>query len=285
MNWLYFLGAIIVFYIVFAPRFAAWFYRPVLFPRLPMRSHEASPIIAGIKGKAIYFTQSDDNRLCAWYFRNPKSIYTMLVSHGNLGNIETHNYLTEGLLKAGTSVFIYDYSGYGASTGLPDLGSVTKDAEAAYDYLVEQEQVLAENIVLYGESIGAAITSHLAIVRRAKAIICQSGFISLRRIATEKIPLLYLYPDWLFPSHSLHTLNNLQQVNVPLLIMHGEKDIVVPFSHAESLFAGAPEPKQIIAFEKRGHKDMVFGDLGYFVSTIDVFLQSLSELNTAQKSI
>ncbi len=277
MTMIYLFIVIVAVYLIFAPRFAAWFYRPFLFPRLAMPHHRDSPSIYGVKGAPVDFIQSNGNKLCAWYFRLAEAKETMLVSHGNLGNMKTHSYLTEGLLKAGFSVFIYDYSGYGASTGLPNLHTLSADAQAAYDYLVTVEKLVPENIVLYGESIGAAVAAHLATTREARALICQSGFASLRQIACETMPFLHLYPELLFPCRALDTSNSLANVNIPLLIMHGEKDSVIPFRHAEQLFELANEPKHLIPFEDCEHKDVVFARPEHFINTVQTFLQSASK--------
>jgi len=282
MNLVLLLLAIIAIYIIFAPRLAAWFYRPILFPRIRMASHMEAPHFEGIKGEAVNFKQVSGNKLYAWFFRVPQARFTILVSHGNFGNIETHSYLGEALVKAGYSVFMYDYSGYGASTGLPDLTTVIDDAQAAYDYLIESQKLQAQNIILYGESIGAAISAHLATVRQARALICQSGFVSLRTIATEKLPMLRLYPDWLFPSHTLHTLNSLRNVSLPVLIMHGQKDSIVPFHHAQILYQAAQEPKRLVPFSECGHRNVSFANPDYFSKTVQNFIQTIYDqaLNT-----
>jgi fermentation-respiration switch protein FrsA (DUF1100 family) len=275
MNIICLLIAIVAIYVLLAPRFAAWFYRPVLFPRLAMTSHENPPIIAEIKAKAIKFLQSNGNKLCAWFYRNPNSRFIMLVSHGNFGNMETHSYLTEALIRSGFSVFIYDYSGYGASTGLPNLNIVTNDAESAYDYLVKHEKIAPENIILYGESIGASIASHLATTRKVKALICQSGFSSFRSIVLEKMPFLKVYPKMLFPRHSLDTICSIMNLQVPVLIIHGVKDDVVLFHHAESIFKAAKLPKILISLPDCDHRNVTFADREKFISIVQEFSKSL----------
>ncbi len=240
-----------------------------------MASHENPPLMVGISARAITFLQADGNSLCAWFYVNPNAKFTMLVSHGNLGNMQTHSYLTEALIRAGYSVFIYDYSGYGASSGKPDLSTVTKDAEAAYDCLIGFGEQKAENIILYGESIGASVSAHLATVRAARAIICQSGFCSLRKIAVEKMPLLKIYPEFMFPHHSLDTITNIRSVKIPLLIMHGEKDDIVPFAHGQMIFASACEPKLLVSFSNCDHKNVTFADRGKFMDVLEKFLQPI----------
>lgn len=277
--------AIIAIYVLFAPRLAAWFYRPFLFPRLAMANYEDPPAIEGIEAKAVKFLQGDGNHLCAWFYRNPKAEFTMLVSHGNLGNMQTHCYLTEALVEGGYSVFIYDYSGYGASTGLPDLNTVAKDAEAAYDYLVQTEGLSQENIILYGESIGAAISVYLAKVRKVRAIVCQSGFCSFRGIATEKMPFLKLYPEWLFPQHCLDTMTSIPNVQIPVLIVHGMKDTIVPFHHARIIFEAASQPKKLVAFPDCDHKNITFANRENFIQALHKFSLPLNKEKIGEQNI
>lgn len=267
--------AIIALYFICAPRYADWLYRPILFPRKKMDNHNNPPVLNGFNAESVIFRQPDGNDLCAWYYRHPKSKYTMLVSHGNYGNMLTHSYLAEALLAGGYSVFIYDYSGYGASTGVPDLPTITNDAEAAYDYLTIDKGVKADNIILYGESIGASITAHLAAVRNVRAIILQSGFSSLRAIATETFMPLKLYPRYLFPDGNLDTKTNIARVRAPILVLHGALDNVVPFHHAQIIFDSAWEPKQFSPFLECDHRNISFADRSKFIKVIDEFIDSL----------
>jgi len=248
----------------------------MLFHPEPLQEKEEAPVIEGVKGESINFTQADGHKLHAWYYKHPESKYVMLVSHGNRGNIATHDYLTAALLKHGVSVFIYDYCGYGASSGLPDLARVTGNAEAAYDYLVKERQVSPEQVILYGESLGAAISAHLATVRQAKAIIFQSGFSSLRKIAREKVPLTGLYPKAFFPNPPLDAVKSFENIRIPVLFVHGLQDTIVPFHHAEAVFAAAREPKRLVCFETSAHRDCILNEKDNFNTAMQEFFRTIS---------
>ncbi len=266
-----------VTYLAFAPRFAAWLYRPMLFHPEPLADSQSAPVYQGIAGQSIYFQQADGNQLAAWFFLSPEAKFTVLVNHGNRGNISNRANLIQALLKSGLSVFIYDYSGYGKSDGQPDLATVTNDAQAAYDYLVQEKQLLPENIILYGESLGGAISAHLATVRKVRAIIYQSGFSSLRRIVCEKMPVLMIYPELLFPFPPLDAVKNFKNVHVPLLIVHGQQDTVVPFHHAQDVFKAASPPKELICFKSAAHSDFVLAEPKRFALVLKEFLLSLEQ--------
>ena len=264
-------------YLLLAPRFAAWFYRSMLFHPEPWQKSVEIPVIEGIQGESVDFTQPNGLKLHAWFFDLPQAKYTILVSHGNRGNIATHDYLIAALLKQGVSVFMYDYSGYGASSGLPNLSVVTSNAEAAYDYLVDIKKLSPDNLILYGESLGAAVSAHLATVRKAKAIIYQSGFSSLAKIAREKMPLMAIYPKMFFPKPQLDAVNSFKKISIPVLIVHGLQDVLVPIHHAKAVFAAAAEPKHLVFFETAAHRDCITADTESFNAAIQQFFKVLSD--------
>jgi len=275
MYWLLIIMLLLAIYLLLAPRFAAWFYRPLLFHPEPLQNDAEAPVIEGIQGKPINFAQADGHKLHAWYFEYPQAEYTVLVSHGNRGNIATHDYLIAALLKHGVSVFMYDYCGYGASSGLPDLSTVTSNAEAAYDYLVKERLLPPDKLILYGESLGAAVSAHLATVRQAKAIIFQSGFSSLRKIAREKLPFVGLYPKVFFPQPPLDAVKSFKNIRIPVLVVHGLQDMLVPFHHAQAVFAAAAEPKQLVSFETGAHRDCILAETDRFNAAMQQFLKTI----------
>ena len=266
-----------IVYLAFAPRFAAWLYRPMLFHPEPLADSQSPPTYQGITGQSVYFLQADGNRLNAWLFSLPGAKFTAIVSHGNRGNIANRAYLIQALLKSGLSVFIYDYSGYGKSKGSPDLSGVTNDAQAAYDYLVQEKQLSPDHIILYGESLGAAISAHLPAFRKVRAIVYQSGFSSLQSIVYEKMPMLSIYPEMFFPSPPLDATKSFKSIHVPLLIVHGLKDTVVPYHHAEDVFRAAQEPKTLVCFESAAHSEFVLAEPQHFTLVLNKFIQSLEQ--------
>ncbi|MBX9686552.1 MAG: alpha/beta hydrolase, partial [Candidatus Obscuribacterales bacterium] len=227
-------------YIGFAPRVAKGLYTSMLFHpyQFPEGDYNIKEI-AGLEFEDVYFKASDGTLLHGWYFHQSGSKYTVLMSHGNTGNIAGRPRLLESILKAGVSMFAYDYRGFGRSQGAPSVEGVIDDACAAFDFLVEKRGCSPENIVVYGESLGAAVTCQLTLKRRSRGMILQSGFASITKISKHHIPLMHLYPAVLFPQPLLDSVAVLRKGHPPLLIVHGHKDSVVPFSHGEELFASA----------------------------------------------
>jgi len=189
------------------------------------------------------------------YFNNPHSKFVVLLSHGNGGNLSVRPKLIEAMLSQHLSVFIYDYCGYGKSAGVPDVENTCGAALSAYAYLHNERGYKSNQIILYGESLGAAVSAYLASREPVAALILQSGFTSLRTIALEQYPFLGIYPEWLFPMPPLDTLQTLPGIKAPVLVIHGGKDHLVPLHHGEALFAAANQPKFILAIPDAHHSD------------------------------
>lgn len=265
-------------YLGLSPRVAKPIYTNMLFHpyRYPEGDYESGHI-ADISYEDIYFQSSDGTQLHGWYFKQEGSRYTVLMSHGNTGNIAGRPALLEAILKTGSSMFVYDYRGFGRSKGSPSVDGVIDDACSAYDYLIENKGCSPQNIVLYGESLGAAISCQLTLRRKTQGIILQSGFASITKISKHHIPLMHVYPAVLFPQPLLDNVGILRRGEHPsLLIVHGHKDSVVPFSHGKDLFAAAAGKKQIEEFPEAEHSDIPVVAQERFVNVMKKFLSELS---------
>ena len=151
----------------------------------------------------------------------------------------------------GNSVFLYDYEGYGKSLGQPTVSDICDDATGAFDYLVETEKVNPHNIVVYGESVGTAVTCALAERRHVCGIILQSGFPSLVYAAHDRLWFTWLYPDTWFPK--LDCLSTVRKNHPPLLIIHGRDDPFFPPGYAELIYNAATQSKTLIIIDHMGH--------------------------------
>lgn len=212
----------------------------------------------------LRFASADGTPLHGWYLRaagEPRG--TVLFFHGNAENISTHIGFVHWLPDAGYNVMLWDYRGFGRSSGYAHLGALHEDAQAALDYLVARSAFDREHLVLYGQSLGgsvairtAAATPHRALLR---AVISESTFASYRRIAREKLDLLWLtwplqWPlSFLFNNHWSADQVVADIAPIPLLIVHGDKDPVVPIHHAERLYARAREPREFWRIEGADH--------------------------------
>ena len=202
----------------------------------------------------IWMTTQDGVRINAFYHSNPTSHQALLWFHGNAENIGYGLDHLKALSEIGVNILAVDYRGYGKSEGKPDETGVYRDADAAYDYLVTQRHFRAQDILLYGVSLGGAVAIDLASRRPCGGLIVQSSFPSARAMARRmfRIPLLEYVPKSKFDS-----LAKIPAVHAPILIAHGTRDEVVPFEMGRQLFAAAPQPKRFFLIEGAGHNDML----------------------------
>ncbi len=215
------------------------------------------PCLEGIQGKNIDFESKNGQRLNGWYYKQSESRFTILFNHGNAGTIENRTGICSLLLKAGYSVFLYDYQGYGYSEGFPSISGIVEDSVSAFDYLTKNLGQKPEEIIVYGESLGVAVSCHLSDHRKCAALILQSGFSSLKAIAGYRYPILRLYPKWLYPLPGLDSLSVLKRSKLPVLIVHGKLDAVIPYSHSEEMFkAVSHERKQFVFYTDCAHSDI-----------------------------
>lgn len=265
-------------YVGLSPRVAAPIYNKMMFHphRFPEGSYDLNEI-AGIKRQDIYFPSSDGLTLHGWYFENPQASTTLLFSHGNTGNLASRPHILELALRCGVSMFVYDYRGYGRSQGQPSVRGICDDGIAAHDHLVRQLGVDASQLLLYGESLGASVSCQIAAVRDVAGLVLQSGFASIRKIGTEMMPFMSVYPGFLFPRPELNNLKFVAGEHPPLLILHGEGDSVIPFSHAQLLYDRASEPKQLVGIPGAAHNDICFVDPQMYINAMKQFIAGLSE--------
>lgn len=220
----------------------------------------------------VYFQNKNGDTLNAWYFHLPKSTRVVLINHGNAGNITHRMLIVRDFLQLGVSAFVYDYRGYGASTGKPSANGLLEDGEAAYDYLVQKLGYKPEQIILYGESIGTAITCRLAKERAYSAIVLQSGLCSLPQVAGDGVIWLKAYPEWVYPDPHYNTAEIISSIKGPILFIHGMKDKTVPSHHSEKLHALAQEPKYITMLPNASHNDVQGTDEPLYFEALKNFL-------------
>jgi fermentation-respiration switch protein FrsA (DUF1100 family) len=270
------IACLLALYLVCAPRFNFFLYRSLLFHPWKLADEPVAPPLSGVIGEDVYFPSANGKMLNGWYYRNPSAKYTVLFSHGNGGNVAVRTDYVELLLKTCVSVFIYDYEGYGESLGKPSLEAICDDAVGAYEYLTVAREVAPDTVIVYGESLGTSVSTYLSTKFACKALILQSGFVSLRRIACEVFPLLHIYPQWLYPSPQLDNAAVLAVKHPPLLILHGEKDTLIPLAHALYLYQHAHEPKKLVKLPNAGHANISSTEPGLYTEEIANFIATLA---------
>jgi fermentation-respiration switch protein FrsA (DUF1100 family) len=240
---------------------------------VPTKNLEALPSDAGLQYQDVFFTSSDNTELHAWYIPSDKKRAVVLLSHGNGGNI-SHRIEKLSMLHAlNLDVFIYDYRGYGKSSGTPTESGIYLDAMAAWDYITKSKGIKPEEIVLYGESLGSAVSIELASNVPVAAIIIEGGFTSLRELAQRLLPYV---PARYLCRYDFDSLSKVKGLMYPKLFIHSIDDEIVPFTMGKRLFVEAPGPKGFLQLSG-GHNDGFYISKHIYMEGIKAFLADIFE--------
>jgi fermentation-respiration switch protein FrsA (DUF1100 family) len=218
----------------------------------PMRAIDETPAQRGWRFDDVWLTASDRVRINGWFVPGDRDgRLTVLLFHGNAGNI-SHRFEKLAILRElGANVFIIDYRGYGRSEGKPDESGTYRDAQAAYEYLTKERKLDPRTIVVYGESLGSAVAVNLASSAPVGGVVIEEAFTSISDVGQRMFPFLPV--RWLV-RNKYDTLSKIGRLNAPLLILHSRDDEYFSMRHAERLLASAREPKQLVEL-RGGHND------------------------------
>jgi uncharacterized protein len=215
---------------------------------------------------------ADGNRIHAW-FSAPNDWKpqqgAILISHGNGNNLSSMSDCVDRWReRLGRAVLLYDYPGYGKSSGHPSEAGCYTAGEAALAWLTGDQRVPVSEIVLVGESLGGAVAVELATRHSIRLLVLHNAFTSFPDMAQARLPW---YPSRYLVHNQMDNEAKIRRVDCPILITHGTADKTVPFHQGERLFAAAHEPKQFLPMEGQGHeppnKDDFFEVVKQFLST------------------
>ena len=221
-------------------------------PRYPEGFPPARVLPSGLE--EIWITTEDGVRLNAWFLANPASPTVLLWFHGNATNIGQQLDELETYSRLGTNILAVDYRGYGKSEGSPDEAGVYRDADAAYRYLIDQRRFTPASIIIYGHSLGGAVAVDLAARRECGGLIVESSFTNTGEMARRMFHVPFIEH---LPRSRFDSLAKIARVRAPILVIHGTRDQVVPFSMGQRLFEAAPEPKSFLPVDG-GEHDSIF---------------------------
>jgi fermentation-respiration switch protein FrsA (DUF1100 family) len=223
----------------------------------------------------VSFKSPDGISLHGWYFPanipSPGSRGVFIYCHGNAGNVSHRLETCAALLESGLGVFIFDYRGFGKSAGKPTEEGTYRDTQAAYQWL-KNRGFSASRIIAFGESLGGAIATELAIREPIGGLILENTFSCISDIGSEIFP--WLPVRWI-ASIKYQTCLKLPQLKVPVLIMHSRTDGLIGFHHAEKNFAAAREPK--LLWEIKGDHNSPITDCVTFLAGIAKFLDLIEQ--------
>jgi len=265
-------SARVVVYSLLAVIMLRWFEHKCVFQ--PSAALDADPGELGRAVEDVFIPVDKTGKIEAWYFpadpgSAPSARQVFLVCHGNAGNISHRLDLCRLLLDAGAGVLVFDYRGYGRSSGHPSEENTYRDAQAAYQWL-RQKGFAPANIVGYGESLGGAVLAELALREELGGIILQSTFTSVPDLGAQLFPWL---PVRLIAGIKYDTLHKLPRLKIPVLLLHGRQDTIIAFAHAEKNFAAANQRKYFR--EIRGdHNDAIVTGRAGVLAAVKEFLRA-----------
>lgn len=216
-----------------------------------------TPAQDGYAFEDVHFQSADGTALTGWFIpAKGKALGTVIHYHGNAQNMTAHYSYVSWLPASGFNLFVFDYRGYGKSQGTPSRQGVYEDSVAALEYIKSRTDIDQNKIIVFGQSIGGANAIDVVGNNRFEGlagVVSESAFSTYKGVACDHAgilkPLAFcLIGNKLSPEKYVANI-----APIPLLIIHGTRDPVAPYKHAERLFKKAGEPKQLWTLEGGGH--------------------------------
>jgi fermentation-respiration switch protein FrsA (DUF1100 family) len=214
---------------------------------------QRTPRDVGLTFDDVYFSTEDGVSLNGWLVPRREATSTLLWFHGNAGNI-SHRVENLKLLheKVNVNIFIFDYRGYGRSEGTVSEEGTYRDGTAAIEFLRRRYGVEPNRLIIFGRSLGAAVAVEMAVRIQCLAVILETPFASVRLLARDTFPFLPIGP---LLKTRYDVSEKIGKIRSPLLVLHGDRDEIVPPSHGKRVFDAAPQPKAFYAIAGAGHND------------------------------
>jgi fermentation-respiration switch protein FrsA (DUF1100 family) len=220
--------------------------RSLLYPASDRRSTAAEAGLSGFQD--LVLTTPDGERLVAWWKPPQPGKALLLYFHGNGGSLWSGRLRAQALTASDRGLLMISYRGYSGSTGSPTEPGLHTDARTAYDWV--RQSYDTARLVAYGESLGTGVAVRLASEQPLAGLILDAPYTSTADVAS----LTYWYvPVSLLMLDQFRSLDIIQKVKAPILILHGTDDRTIPFAFGERLYAAAPEPKRFVRIEGGSH--------------------------------
>ncbi len=209
----------------------------------PKRDYDADPTELGLAFEDLTLTTADGMDIAAWYVPHDNPRGSLIFCHGNAGNIagRLHDVLLLNDMRL--NVLIFDYRGFGRSTGRPSEQGTYEDAETAWRYLVDTRGESSDRIVVFGRSLGGAVAIELAGRHEPAGLVIESSFTSIVDIG--QLHYWYLPVRWIV-THNYASIEKVPHLTCPKIFFHGSHDGLIPIDNGRRLFEAAAEPKSFV---------------------------------------
>ena len=196
------------------------------------------------------FLSTEGESLHGLLFRVPNPKGTVLFFHGNAGAVNTWGWEAEDFTNRGYELLMPDYRSYGKSTGRLSEKALMQDAQLFYDYLKKQHD--PSRIIIVGRSLGSGIACHLATKVPFKLLLLETPYLSMTAMAKLKMPI---FPTNLLLRYKFRNDLNIKKVKGPVHIIHGTKDELIPYHHAEKLLELSGQNARLSTISNGGHNN------------------------------
>lgn len=234
----------------------------------PNKDVTSTPEDIGLEFEDVFIDTEDGIKIHGWYVPSKKERGTVLFCHGNAGNISCRLDTVRIFKELDLSVLIFDYRGYGRSGGEPSEEGTYSDALASWDYLVNNKMIPPEKIIAWGRSLGGAVAAWLAKNRTPGLLIMESSFTSVEDVAEFHLPVI---PGSLIFGDTYNTLEIIDDIKCPVMIIHSPGDEIIPYSQGQRLFMAASEPKEFLEISG-SHNNGFFVSVDRYKKSIDRFI-------------
>jgi len=257
----------------------------------PAENYFYHPGSVGLAPEVVTFKSGDGTRLSGWFFPSLKQPVkgTVIQFHGNAQNMSTHFLLLSWITFKGYHLFTFDYRGYGKSEGNPTIQGLTLDAAAAYKYLLQRKDLEDSDFVLYGQSLGGVLLlkalADFPQKNRIRAVIAEGSFLSYQDIARNKLADTWLtwpfqHLAYLLISGEYDATQTVEAVSpIPLLVIHGTADPIVPYKFGEEIYASARQPKMLWSVPDGQHIDAMRPADSQYRKKLIQYLDGLNKRN------
>ena len=229
---------LIIFFLYFFVLVFLYFYQRNLLYLSNENNYSGDKISVDIK--KVKITTSDNIELLGWYHeKNPKNYKTLVFFHGNAGSLENRIHKLNHFQDMDINFLIIAWRGFSGNNGKPSEEGLYEDGRSTIDWLIKNG-IRKEDIILYGESLGTGVATYLAQNKNFAGIILETPFTSMVDAAKKFYPYI---PVNLILKDKFENSKKIKNINIPILIMHGEADQIVPFSMGKKIFEMANEPK------------------------------------------
>ncbi len=243
--------------------------------------------------KEVTIKVNENVQVFGWVIRNKmsKTYGTVNQFHGNAGNISTHFLYLSWLVNHGYDLFIFDYPGYGKSSGEAIKEDIFKDSKLVLEWV--QNNIDTKNLFLLGQSLGGAVLVPVyteSKINNVRGVILDSTFSSYRYITREKLASIWLtwpfqWPLGFLVSDDYSPINYIRKISVPIINFHSELDPVVSFTTGNLLFEEANEPKQLYKLINSGHCEaFIMNDDQYRRRLLEFLCENLADNNNLCKN-